>query len=298
MNNLTNSPLLVQVVSFANRDLLKLRVRGNKKDGNWEEDRAVITSKIFKRIHNKCPKLYHLELESIVSFALTIQKLPKNLRHLGFRQCQFSFFYLFMRKNCKKGKNNSRLDEIRCLDLSYSINFDSQCCILCNKFPQLRYLYLEGLFRVNNGGIFWLDSSLLQSLYVLSIEGTEVTSEIFIYVVKSCGSLVEFYFGNTYIDSNIVQLKKEKVVAKNLARICIYNLDLNTNSLNFLNEILPALTELQLNSQLHSQVKSDDALSCSLQMKMNVKEIKEPTKTCLHFKEHACDRYKKLPAQQ
>lgn len=171
MNNRLTDHFHFQVVSFANRDLLKLRVQGNKKDGAWEEDRAVITSKIFKRIHNKCPKLYHLELESIVSFALTIHKLPKNLRHLGFRQCQFSFFSLFVRKSCKKSKNNSRLDEVRCLDLSYSINFDSQCCILCNRFPHLRQLYLEGLFRVNNGGIFWLDSTLLQSLYVLSIEG-------------------------------------------------------------------------------------------------------------------------------
>lgn len=125
-----------------------------------------------------------------------------------------------------------------------------------------------------------------------------MTSEVFIYVVKSCSSLVEFYFGNTFIDSSIVQLKKEKVVAKNLERICVYNLDLNTNSLNFLNEILPALTELQLNSQLYAQVKSSDDLSVSLQLKMTVKEIKEPTKTCLHFKEHVCDRYKKLPALQ
>ena len=106
----------------------------------------MITPKIFKRIYNKCPKLYHLELESIVSFALTIQKLPKNLKHLGFRHCQFSFFSLFV----KKVKNNSRLDDISCLDLSYSTNFDSQCCMLCNKFPQLRYLYLEGLFRQGN----------------------------------------------------------------------------------------------------------------------------------------------------
>lgn len=151
---------------------------------------------------------------------------------------------------------------------------------------------------MNNGGFFWLDFPILQSLLVLDIEGTEVTSEIFIYVVKSCGSLVEFYFGNTYIDSNIVQLKKEKVVAKNIARLCVYNLDLNTSSLNFLNEIFPALQELNLNSQLHAQVKSDDNLSVSLRLKMKVNEMKELTKTCLHFKEHACDRYKKLAAQR
>ena len=123
-----------------------------------------------------------------------------------------------------------------------------------------------------------------------------MTSEIFIYVVKSCNSLVEFYFGNTYVDSNIVQLKKERVVSKNIVRLCISNLDLNTNSLNFLNEILPALSEVNLNSQLYEKVKSDERLSISLQLKMKVNEIKEPTKTCLHFKEHACDRYKP-PAQ-
>lgn len=141
-----NSLLPPQVVSFANKDLLKLRVKGNKKDQNWQEDKAVITSKIFRRIYNKCPKLYHLELESIASFGLTIPKLPKNLKHLAFRHCHFSFFSLFMQR-CKKGKAGSQLDKISCLDLSYSTSFDSQCCILCNNFPQLRYLYLTGLFR-------------------------------------------------------------------------------------------------------------------------------------------------------
>lgn len=151
--------------------------------------------------------------------------------------------------------------------------------------------------RINNGGFFWLDFPILQSLLVLDVEGTEITSEIFIYVVKSCSSLIEFYFGDTYIDSNIVHLKRDKVVAKNITRLCVYNLDLNTSSLNFLNEILPALNELNLNSQLYAQVKSDDSLSVGLQLKMKVTEVKESTKTCSHSKEHACDRYK-LAAQR
>ena len=148
------------------------------------------------------------------------------------------------------------------------------------------------VFRINNGGFFWLDLPILQSLLVLDVEGTEITSEIFIYIVKSCSSLIEFYLGNTYVDSNIVHLKRGKVVAKNIARLCVYNLDLNTNSLNFLNEILPALSELNLNSQLYAQVKSDDGLSVGLQLKMKVTEVKESIKSCSHFKEHACDRYK------
>lgn len=133
-----------QVISFTNRDLLKLRVRGYKADENTE-DKTVVTSKLFKRIYNKCPKLWFVELENVYSFTIRIQKLPKNLKHLAFRHCFFSFFSLFV-KNCRNSYM-SRLDKINCLDLSYSTLFDSQNCILLNNFQHLRYLYLEGLFR-------------------------------------------------------------------------------------------------------------------------------------------------------
>lgn len=110
------------------------------------------------------------------------------------------------------------------------------------------------------------------------------------YVAKNCDSLLEFYLGNTYIDSNIVQLKKEKVRSKKITHLCIYNLDLNVNSLNFINEILPNLKEVYLNNQLYSQIKSDDNLSINLLLKLKVKDINQ-SRTCLHYKDHVCDKY-------
>ena len=108
-------------------------------------DKTVISSKLFKRIYNKCPRLWYLELENIYSFTVRIQKLPKQLKHLSFRHCHFSFFSLFV----KNRRNNymSRLDKINCLDLSYSTLFDSNNCYLINNFQYLRYLYFENLYR-------------------------------------------------------------------------------------------------------------------------------------------------------
>ena len=110
------------------------------------------------------------------------------------------------------------------------------------------------------------------------------------YVVKNCESLREFYLGNTYIDSNLTHLRKEKVKSKKLTHLCIYNLDLDVNSLNFIDEILPNLKEVYLNNQLYSQIKSDNSLSYNLTGKLIAKDIQD-SRTCLHYKDHICDKY-------
>lgn len=63
--------LLRKVISFANRDLLSLTVHCSKEDNS--DDKTVVTSKLFKRIYNKCPKLWFIEFESIYSYSLRIQ---------------------------------------------------------------------------------------------------------------------------------------------------------------------------------------------------------------------------------
>lgn len=82
-----------------------------------------------------------------------------------------------------------------------------------------------------------------------------------------------------------MRLKKDRAVSKSIVCLCVCNLDLN-----LLNEILLVLKELDLNSQLYTQVESDDDLSVSLHVKMKVNEMNESAETCMHFMERAGDR--------
>ena len=152
-------------------------------------------------------------------------------------------------------------------------------------------LFSPQKFRVNNGGIFWFSNQILESLYVLDIEGTEITSEIFMYITKNATLLREFYIGNTYIDNNLMLLQSHQVKSKKITHLCVYNLDLNLDSLNFIDEALPNLKEIYLNNQLYAQVKLDNNLSINLLSKLKVKDIKE-SRTCLHYLDHACDKYR------
>lgn len=109
------------------------------------------------------------------------------------------------------------------------------------------------------------------------------------FVVKNCHNLKEFYFGHTYIDSMLMELDKNKVKSKQLTHICIYNLDLDIDSINFINDILPNLKFIYLNNQLSTQIKTN--LSIQLKNKLIIKDKNNDSKTCLHFKEHKCDKY-------
>lgn len=180
----------------------------NNSDFRW----TYLKKSTFSKLRSR--KIKKLILAKCVISSVMVRDLPPTLKHLSLWGCRIDPHQLFW--------NPTNELDVTCLDLS-GVNtfFTSENLDLVLRLKNLRCLYLEDCFRINNGGIE-LIIDILPQLQVLDLEGTDISNYIVRMIMFYGSELKELYIGHTCIDddafSSIVVGSQQ-----NLSTLCVRN---------------------------------------------------------------------------
>lgn len=282
--DLTSKPisinLLLKMISFAENNIKSIRIRGHWNrnsliDPNIGLNAKTINTKVMKKLMNKCKQLKSLYLIDINDM-ISCQHLPQNLIHLSVNYCEINSYHFFYPLDQK----SDRFETIKCLDISYFELFDSLMCRLLNEFKSLKCLFMEGLMRVNDGGITHLTTCLVSQLVVIDLEGSDVKDESFQYIINNANKLQELYLGRTLTTAKI---DFNKSVSKSLKFLCLLNTLIDCESVVNIMKTHSSLISLNCNQNIREIINSP-----ILTTKVN---NNNPNNNCLHYQKHRCDRY-------
>lgn len=207
-----------------------------------------INNEVMSVLRDDCKQLRRLAL-SYINGDLTYQSLPSELSHLWLTYYHSDCQKLFNPQSLDSSKFNS----IVYLNLSHIEEFESQICRSLNQFISLKYIYLEGLYRINDGGIAEMNSSLISKLVSIDLEGTDISDDSFNYILKNGDSLQELYLGKTNIFGD---LKLRESVATNLKFLCLIDTKVNSVNVNVILQNFPTLVSLNCDLRLSKFIES------------------------------------------
>ena len=244
------------------REHLTFIIGSPPKDPFW----LYINNEVMTTLSVKCKRLRRLAL-SHINADLTYRSFPSELTHLWLTNYHSDCQKLFNSKTL----DSSKFDSIVYLNLSHIEEFESPMCRSLNKFESLRFVYMEGLYRINDAGIAELNAQLISNLVVIDLEGTDISDQSFNYILNNGHCLRELYLGKTNIFGDF-DLRES--MAKNLKVLCLINTKVSSDILNGFLTNISSLVSLNCDLRLSKFINSSIILT---------KETKNFIETCHHY---------------
>ncbi|GFQ96388.1 hypothetical protein TNCT_726431 [Trichonephila clavata] len=200
-----------------------------------KEFKLLITCGEYSLLSIEKDALWRLALQSnnikklvLMSCSLLIVSLkdfPSSLEHLSIRGSEI-YPYVFF------GQNPSLyVPHLVCLDIGGVSNFlTSQDLHVFSKLKFLRALYMDGCFRVNNGGIESI-IDILPQLEVLDVEGTDISDDGVITIFNFCSNIRNLYIGNTSVNDAAFSLVEAQALP-HLRTLCVMNTNISSTVLH------------------------------------------------------------------
>ncbi|KFM75251.1 hypothetical protein X975_14904, partial [Stegodyphus mimosarum] len=157
--------------------------------------------------------------------SVSLKDMPSSLLHLSVRGSEI-YPDLFFGTN-----PHFAVPHLTCLDIGGVSNFlTSQDLHVFSTLKSLRSLYLEGCFRINNGGIESI-VTILPQLEILDVEGTDISNEGVRTIFDNCANIRELYIGHTSInDDAFSRIVKNKM--PHLTFCCVRNTNISSASIH------------------------------------------------------------------
>ncbi|XP_023228108.1 F-box/LRR-repeat protein 12-like [Centruroides sculpturatus] len=242
--------------------LRDLRLKGyvflSKGKPNWR--RATVSQAVLSKLQKQCPDIKTLCLEEVFLGAhvngngLNICNFPRTLTCLSFKK---SFLH------CDKlfGTNASKyLPYLEHLDLSYCTLVCSHDMIYFSEFKHLKKLYINGCYRINDGGLEHI-SSIFCNLQVLDVEETDICNNSIIAILKNGINLKELYIGHNLItDIPFVTITK----SSSLEILCLQNTLVTDCTLKSFADVFSNLKHLNIQGTKISEKKIKEHLNVKL----------------------------------
>ncbi|GFT52415.1 hypothetical protein TNCV_502441 [Trichonephila clavipes] len=179
----------------------------------------------FWKLSRQSNNMKKLVLMSCSLSRVSLKDLPSTLEHISVRGSE-------VYPNVFLGQNPSLyVPHLVCLDVGGVSNFlTSQDLHVFNKLKFLRALYMDGCFRVNNGGIESI-IDILPQLEVLDVEGTDISDEGAITIFNFCSNIKNLYLGNTSVNDMAFSLVKVQALP-HLRTFCVMNTNVSSTVLH------------------------------------------------------------------
>ncbi|XP_055945253.1 F-box/LRR-repeat protein 12-like [Argiope bruennichi] len=190
-----------------------------------QESLLSVKRNVLWKLSNKSTNLKKLVLMSCSLSVVSLEDLPSSLEHLSIRGSEI-FPDVFFGLN-----PNMFVPHLVCLDIGGVSNFlTSQDLHVFSKLKSLRALYLEGCFRINNGGI---DSiiDILPQLEVLDVEGTDISNEGALTIFNHCTNVRDLFIGHTSID-DLAFARVKTHILPHLRSFCVRNTNISSMGLH------------------------------------------------------------------
>lgn len=157
---------------------------------------VLVKRQTFFDLRNKCPELKKLVLTYCCLTYVTLEDMPASLQYLSIRESEINPYKFF--GVCPQ----QFMPNLTCLDVGGVTMFlTSQDLHIFTNLKNLRCLYLEGCFRINNGGIESMVDTL-NHLEVLDVEGTDISNEGVQTIMVHGSMLKKLYIGYINIDDD------------------------------------------------------------------------------------------------
>ncbi|XP_054715379.1 uncharacterized protein LOC129224857 [Uloborus diversus] len=170
-------------------------------------------------------RMKKLVLMSCSLSSVSLKDLPPSLLHLSVRESEIYPDLFF------GSKPHLSVPHLTCLDIGGVSNFlTSQDLHVFSTLRSLRALYLEGCFRINNGGIESI-VDILPQLEILDVEGTDISNDGVRTILQFCSSAKELYIGHTSIDDGAFSAVGENEMPK-LSFFCIRNTNISSSGIH------------------------------------------------------------------
>ncbi len=275
-SNIISKKLLLKMIKFCQNNLTSLRVKGywNRSPIVWidSKDYDIVNEKILRTLKRRSKRLKYLFIENICGLNSN-RYLSKHLIHLTVNCCETSVNFF---------SNPLKTPNLECLDISHCQTFESQMCLFLNELKSLKSIYMEGLGRVNDGGISHLNNCLISQLVIIDLEGTDVKDESLQRLLYNGNSLRELYLGRTQITAKI---DFNKSVSTQLKVLCLLNTFIDIQSMTSFLRIHSTLTCVNCDENIRQAIDSSILITKPIGSDSNV------DKTCHHYVSHRCHQY-------
>jgi hypothetical protein len=151
-----------------------------------------------------------------------------------------------------------------------------------NELKSLKYVYMEGLCRVNDGGLSHLNNSLISQLVIIDLEGTDVKDESLQRLLYNGNVLRELYLGRTQITGKI---DFNKSVSTQLKVLCLLNTLIDIQSMRSFLRMHSSLTCVNCDENIRQAIDSSILITELNGSDSNI------NKTCHHYVSHKCHKY-------
>lgn len=218
------------------QDLEEFKLLQNTSIAERAVSMSIKKDKLWK-ICIQSDKIKTLALTSCSLTAVSLKDFPSSLTHLCVRGSEIYPEPFF-------GPNpNIFLPHLTCLDIGGVSNFiQSQDVHVFTTLKSLRCLYMEGCFRINNGGIESI-LELLPQLEILDVEGTDISNEGAVIILNHSTNIRELFIGHTQVD-DAVFLTVGRNAMPHLTSFCV--MDTNITSMGLHSFLLHCLTAQKL----------------------------------------------------
>ncbi|GFT91825.1 f-box domain-containing protein [Nephila pilipes] len=190
-----------------------------------QESLLSVKKNVLWKLTKQSNNLKKLVLMSCSLSSVSLKDLPSSLEHFSIRGSEIYPNVFF-------GPNpNLCAPHLVCLDVGGVSNFlTSQDLHVFSKLKSLRALYLEGCFRVNNGGIESI-IDILPQLEVLDVEGTDISNDGAMTIFDYCINIRDLFIGHTTVDDIALSLAKVQVLPR-LKTFCVRNTNISSIGLH------------------------------------------------------------------
>ncbi|GIY06735.1 f-box domain-containing protein [Caerostris darwini] len=190
-----------------------------------QESHMSVSQNVLWKLTNKSINLKKLILMWCSLTSASLKDLPSSLEHLSIRGSEIFPDVFF------GSKPNLHAPNLVCLDIGGVSNFlTSQDLSVFSTLKSLKALYLEGCFRVNNGGIESI-IDILPQLEVLDVEGTDISNEGAILILNYCCNIRDLFLGHTVVDDLALSIADMQSLS-HLSSFCVRNTRISSAALH------------------------------------------------------------------